>query len=850
MPQAIDIIRHHMQLFGLQTQIEPCFGLAHVAMQSMLIGKLIDFDKRMKKMCGIKPTILAEQINIAEQNRQAKKMLNASDQLLVEIPVFLQAVKLCQEAYLHPEIYTEHEHPLTQDAERALALVASISIAKQGKIFSGCYKADELETYCQTLREQIQKSALPFSLILISGRHAISLGYDRETDEWLLVDPYKSPTERIKENDHLAKQMLIAFSANDTAIFSTACYTPLKDVDAGQTFLNEWLSNVAMQAIHTVTQEKAAEREDSHQATWLYVAAQCGEIGTAEALLQLGANPNMVYKDLSSPLFVSIQNRHADMTDLLKKYHANPEQPGIADVTPLSLEIHPQVHHHIGFGTKEHEIIGDGAKIRGVDGKPLAELEIYRLEKDNQLSESAHPDLQKVTFSQLVALPDYYGLRQGAISNYKDPNQTDEIRKTRFGEAFNQLAVAKDLEHQVEDIDHIARENDNEYKETVKDVICCGTTFLTLLEENYDHFAPDAWFAYKAGHEKALELAKVSHDLRSEQPAKAKKYLETAYAIEGFACHYVSDNFSAGHIRTPRRGLVELFGNEIGGALSNSMHDEENAAGIAVKNARGDEWICFGDGNLNSIQNTKNKEMVIELVKNSAGEIYTAFETGLAPSAEQFIAKQLIPKSVDDLDYAVDKPFQLGPKLVPTQMPLFKEENGKIYVRHELENRKCTDYEEVTKFHAVVDAARLRIESRNAPLQTQVEEKIQDVSPSSNYLDILKTDINTVATKYIGYSSAHAFFSGARDSHHAALQLQQAIAGQSINIKNLYTFIYENPQAKKLIADLATAVGKYAERMKWDNPIQSRLDILTYLEKAFGLEPYSNEEATSLVCTC
>ena len=59
-----------------------------------------------------------------------------------------------------------------------------------------------------------------------------------------------------------------------------------------------------------------------------------------------------------------------------------------------------------------------------------------------------------------------------------------------------------------------------------------------------DHFGAYAWDAYKAGHYRALEIAKAG----SKNEAK----LGEAYLYDAFALHYLSDQFSAGHSRTPR----------------------------------------------------------------------------------------------------------------------------------------------------------------------------------------------------------------------------------------------------------------------------------------------------------
>lgn len=70
---------------------------------------------------------------------------------------------------------------------------------------------------------------------------------------------------------------------------------------------------------------------------------------------------------------------------------------------------------------------------------------------------------------------------------------------------------------------------------------------MKLASNNHDHFLPYSKDAYLAGHELALSKAK--------EASKAELYemkialLEEAYSIDAFACHFLTDSFSSGHVR-------------------------------------------------------------------------------------------------------------------------------------------------------------------------------------------------------------------------------------------------------------------------------------------------------------
>lgn len=70
--------------------------------------------------------------------------------------------------------------------------------------------------------------------------------------------------------------------------------------------------------------------------------------------------------------------------------------------------------------------------------------------------------------------------------------------------------------------------------------------YLGLALINFDHFGEDARQAYNAGHTAALRKAASS---RSPQA------LEIAYAMNGFADHFLEDSFASGHLRVPRQIL-------------------------------------------------------------------------------------------------------------------------------------------------------------------------------------------------------------------------------------------------------------------------------------------------------
>jgi hypothetical protein len=91
---------------------------------------------------------------------------------------------------------------------------------------------------------------------------------------------------------------------------------------------------------------------------------------------------------------------------------------------------------------------------------------------------------------------------------------------------------------------------------------------------------------YKAGHRVALNLAST---------ATNETELRYAYAIDAFANHFLTDLFSTGHLRVPRRAMhmdiLPIY--TAPDFCSQAMHDEDSATGLIVSNKRGKRWDPF-----------------------------------------------------------------------------------------------------------------------------------------------------------------------------------------------------------------------------------------------------------------
>jgi hypothetical protein len=310
------------------------------------------------------------------------------------------------------------------------------------------------------------------------------------------------------------------------------------------------------------------------------------------------------------------------------------------------------------FESYEHMFIGNQITLWSADGvlKPAADMPL------------ALPNGLQLTYGRIVALAgDFFGLPGEAIAD-------DPAPPSRFVRAFGQLAQDSKGSGEVAAINAVMQEEidavrsaisrgqtdlykvyeglhlDGRYNRAtgggsmVTDYLPLGR-YLALAKSNFDHFGDDAVKAYSIGHGQALQQALRARTLSGPQREAA---LQLAFAMNAFADHFLSDLFSAGHLRTPRRAL-DVLGKQsaapssllLSGLCAKAMHDEDSYHGLWVRNARGQKWRAFGDKKLFDHQDEDNKRQAIAAVQESAREVWQAFSTGEAPQA--MIALELVP---------------------------------------------------------------------------------------------------------------------------------------------------------------------------------------------------------------
>ncbi|MGL6243598.1 phospholipase [Pseudomonas sp.] len=369
----------------------------------------------------------------------------------------------------------------------------------------------------------------------------------------------------------------------------------------------------------------------------------------------------------------------------LSEHHDAP--PTIKAAPVKALKGKPQLKFEGG----EHTAIGDSTLLRFTKDAPAVPASQVQLHLPNGLA---------LTYGQIVALGgDFYGIPDQPVS--EGASAADRIQ--RFTDAFNSLAVLPASNAEAKLILGVMQKEIAAVKQAIKDgkqpheaydslgdtlseewnKITGGGSFvsalfplgryLKLAANNADHFAEWALLAYIAGHAAALQQAVKAHVSGDE------KQLELAYAMNAFADHYLTDLFSAGHLRVPRKQLAAVVTpSDLGSLITRFMHDEDSKFGLNVRNGNGEQWRAYGDKRYFDAIDSANRVQVNQAVQASANEVFTTYLYGSVPPASDYGALKKSP----DLQAVLNPANNFS--------PLFQVEGSKVLRRKDVNNLNDT----------------------------------------------------------------------------------------------------------------------------------------------------------------
>lgn len=394
--------------------------------------------------------------------------------------------------------------------------------------------------------------------------------------------------------------------------------------------------------------------------------------------------------------------------------------------------------HTWAFDAGEHALIGDLAFERVSEGRPnsVKSLEVdieYRYGHLVALLGDMYKSVEEISLTDPILLDGYYGRNREGLKKCVDK----EIYSIRNKKEYSGCGDLKLIEKK--------------------------TRYITLAHDNYTHFAWHNIKQYIEFHERALWLAELAHlkcsktewekhKSRCEAGKKrnkrviakskykkklsykhrkfpelfprrrlTKQYLENiskdkmealVFFTNAYADHFLSDTFSAGHLRTPRSQIdtwVKAYeengqgsdskysyegrkkGTAISGALTQFLHHRDGGiTGIEVSNSKGDLFKIRGDKQLFSVEggvelsgdvdSHVRVQPPVAAVEASLSEVFAVLRKGSSaqPDAE-FSALEYVPFIVDrknTLKAMIDEEINLhgsikeAVKSMPTEMEL------------------------------------------------------------------------------------------------------------------------------------------------------------------------------------
>lgn len=255
------------------------------------------------------------------------------------------------------------------------------------------------------------------------------------------------------------------------------------------------------------------------------------------------------------------------------------------------------------------------------------------------------------SYGEISTLGDFYATAEEIYNE-----NGDNISEKQLGNIFSCMNNQRESFEKQKEIPGVELpECGMVYKDNAKNMV-------ELVRTNYAHFGWNNMVTYVSYHQKALDMAIKAHSLQNSNPSLAQKTLQNALFINGFADHFLTDAFSSGHIRVPRKQLKEwaeknmagFFKADKGNIISLAFHDREskdrngNEIGLTVENSLGQKWKAQSDGKLNEC--TADDELPIanpiNAVYHSVREVLYAYKSG-SVSNGKFEATLLVPFPVD-----------------------------------------------------------------------------------------------------------------------------------------------------------------------------------------------------------
>ncbi len=356
-----------------------CRGISIKWIESILTHDETAFTQRMHRI--LHDDQLLEKINQAKEKVRQHQQISSDEQELFNTLAFFDNIML----YLLPDMYTDlfGISRTQQDIVSISEFAASENTEIHGGLRaiydeSGIYTQEEIKNYLTELAQAIDEANCPtdteIGFILSSHDHAIALSYNPSSRLWRMMDinQYKEPMMESSAHisgqlDTISSALMFGFDGHDfgysafntTAIISNNINYTI-DSDDYQRRLTE---NLAQLKQHHVITEEIAKRSEAVNLLW--IAANYGNLGILEQLLERGSAINQANSDGATPLLIAAYKGHLDIVERLLERGADIHQANNDGATPLIIAAQQDyidiVERLLASGANIHQANNDGA---------------------------------------------------------------------------------------------------------------------------------------------------------------------------------------------------------------------------------------------------------------------------------------------------------------------------------------------------------------------------------------------------------------------------------------------------------------------------------------------------------
>lgn len=328
-PNSQDWLLKRMRRLGFTPPPGVCHGISVMGLQALLANDIKAFDQRLELMYEIPVT----EFENAIQHRQLNKLNPEKREMLSEIPIFCEDVMVAQVPGTFYFLF-EDIQVIKQEVLLALPLILNKRLEEQGGVvligqFMGVYRLQDLISYFTELHDVLMKEtpslAKSFVLNLGSIDHAITIGFNPEKSEWLLIDANQLPTKYFSTPIDVARAVLQAFVEKNVTSFRTDIYGISAFESDLKICFETWKDKPLWQNLHTSWRRKL-ELIKKDQNNLLVLAAFSGNNDLIYALLAAGLDLSRSNSVGGTPLFVAIQNFNLNIVESLLMGGADPDQ--------------------------------------------------------------------------------------------------------------------------------------------------------------------------------------------------------------------------------------------------------------------------------------------------------------------------------------------------------------------------------------------------------------------------------------------------------------------------------------------------------------------------------------------